>query len=143
MVTTHSTEDKSTLLAVVPRHIYETTKSSSSQAAAINKNQQFMTEYNVAVWLRFAEPPRNPVSIWLNYADAKGTKKVFVDKGVLNSAKHLMLSGKVAVRYKGGIENMKVTLSGDNMDKRDVTVDELYVQPIKATRALRNSISQV
>ena len=143
---TYSTnESKATLLAVVPTSIYEecSVASHSKSGHSANSNQIFVAEFNVAVWLRFNIAPTHPTSVWLNYTDAKGTRKVFVDKGILNASKHLMLSAKVAIRFRGAISHMTVTCSGQGSEKDKVIVDELYVQAVNKARSISNTISSV
>ena len=134
-------ESGSTLLAVVPEKVYEDcTSASSGRSGRIQSNNQvYEVEFNVAIWLRFTEAPVEPVSVSLQYSDSKGTKEVFIDKGMLRSSKHLMLSAKVAVRFRGAIKQMKVTCAGNPFDLPHAVVDELYIQPVKNIRSLSST----
>ena len=82
--------------------------------------------FNAAVWLRFLDSPKQPVSMWLLYRDDKGEFAVMVDQAKVDSGS-TMLSGCVTIPVHGQIEYMKACCSGLEPGK-PYTVEELYVQ---------------
>ena len=137
-------EPKTQVLAVVPTSIYgDCSEESLSNRRNQSNNQIFLAEFNVAIWLKLTEPCKDPISIYLECTDSKGRREVFVDKGKLNSAKHLMLSAKVALRFRGYITSMKITCRNESHHTPKVYVDELYVQAVKKAISLSSTISRV
>ncbi len=137
-------ESKTTVLAVVPTSVYgDCSEESLAKGRNQSNNQIFVADFNVAIWLKLNEPSLEPISIYLEFSDSRGSREVFVDKGNLNSAKHLMLSAKVALRFRGYISRMKVVCRSESFPFPNVSVDELYIQAIKKARSLSSTISGV
>ena len=130
------TKKKSTLLANVPKHIYSeyTVDSVAQQKKERNGTQSYSVDFNVAVWLKLNEPIRENISAWLEYHDSKGTKRVLIEKNTAGTSKHLMMSSRVNVKFRGSITNMRVTCDAENHVTPNISVDELFVQPIKQTK---------
>lgn len=103
-------------------------KTVSKQAPTLaNKIQN--VEFNAAVWLKFSCPPKQPVSLWLNYKDQDGCKSVLVDEQRLELATSIMLSSSVQFEVNGQLEYLKACCGGIS-DEEIFCVDELHVQRI-------------
>ena len=91
-------------------------------------------ELNAAAWLGFPEAPKSPISLWLCYKDQSGEQAVMVDEQMMGSPGSAMLSGSVALKFKGQVEYIKICCGGlKNTDR--FSVDELYVKKEEAVAA--------
>ena len=138
-------ESSTSVLAEVPPNIYAAYSAQAFNTAGRNKAQAktrvYIAEFNIASWISFNEQPNDETSLWVQFTDAYGMRQAFIDKGNLNSAKSLMLSGKVALRFRGYISHMQIICMGGNISRENISVEELYVQAINGPKSVASTAS--
>jgi hypothetical protein len=85
--------------------------------------------FNAAVWIRFADVPKQAISLVLVFKDQKGEFGVVVDEAPVGASRSIMLSGNVTINVRGDIEYLRACCSGVDSNQRYV-IDELYVQRV-------------
>lgn len=129
----------------MPQSIYE----SCCEATLAPKQKSgspgpaYSASFNVAAWLKITNHLQSPVSLWLQVFDQKGKKEIYIDKGQISAGKHLLLTSKVGIKFKGFIREMRVGYTCDAFTTPIIEVDELFVQAVDSARNLSPPIASV